>query len=63
MGYSPWGCKESDTTERLTLLLPVLTPLSSVEVVLLGPTSQGVAAAAAAAKSLQSDKQRIGQFS
>ena len=18
MGYSPWGCKESDTTERLT---------------------------------------------
>ena len=19
MGYSPWGCKESDTTERLTL--------------------------------------------
>ena len=20
-GYSPWGCKESDTTERLTLLL------------------------------------------
>ena len=54
MGYSPWGCKESDTTERLTLSLPVLTPLSSVEVVLLGPTSQGVAAAAAAAKSLQS---------
>ena len=21
MGYSPWGCKESDTTERLTLSL------------------------------------------
>ena len=21
--YSPWGCKESDTTERLTLLLPL----------------------------------------
>ena len=20
MGYSPWGCKESDTTEQLTLL-------------------------------------------
>ena len=19
MGYSPWGCKESDTTERLSL--------------------------------------------
>ena len=19
VGYSPWGCKESDTTERLTL--------------------------------------------
>ena len=19
MGYSPWGCKDSDTTERLTL--------------------------------------------
>ena len=22
MGYSPWGCKESDTTEQLTLLDP-----------------------------------------
>ena len=21
MGYSPWGCKESDVTEQLTLLL------------------------------------------
>ena len=21
--YSPWGCKESDTTGRLTLLLPL----------------------------------------
>ena len=21
MGYSPWGCKESDMTEQLTLLL------------------------------------------
>ena len=21
MGYSPWGCKESDTTERQALLL------------------------------------------
>ena len=20
MGYSPWGCKESDTIERLTLI-------------------------------------------
>ena len=49
----PWGCQESDTTERLTLSLSVLTHLSLVEVVLLVPTSQGVAAAAAA-KSLQS---------
>ena len=23
MGYSPWGCQESDTTEQLTLLLSV----------------------------------------
>ena len=23
-GYSPWGCKESDTTERLTLDMPDL---------------------------------------
>ena len=23
-GYSPWGCKESDTTERLTLPLPLI---------------------------------------
>ena len=21
MGYSPWGCKESDTTERLSLFM------------------------------------------
>ena len=25
MGYSPWGCKESDPTEQLTLGLPVRT--------------------------------------
>ena len=29
-GYSPWDCKESDTTEQLTLLLP----LSKTHVVL-----------------------------
>ena len=23
MGYSPWGCKELDTTERLTLSLVI----------------------------------------
>ena len=22
-GYSPWGCKESDITERLTLIWPI----------------------------------------
>ena len=27
MGYSPWGRKESDTTERLTLSLSVLIPV------------------------------------
>ena len=25
MGYSPWGCKESDTTEQLTLSLHLST--------------------------------------
>ena len=24
MGYSPWGCKESDTTERLTFTFTLL---------------------------------------
>ena len=24
-GYSPWGCKESDLTERLTLSLQLIT--------------------------------------
>ena len=28
MGYSAWGHKESDTTERLTLLLPFSVVLS-----------------------------------
>ena len=41
MGYSPWGCKESDTTERLTLLLFITT-------------QQFLKPAASAAKSLQS---------
>ena len=30
MGYSPWGCKESDTTERLTLILSFLRFLSGL---------------------------------
>ena len=25
MGYSPWGCTESDTTERLSTASPILT--------------------------------------
>ena len=25
VGYSPWGCKESDTTERLHLTLPYIS--------------------------------------
>ena len=29
--YSPWGCKESHTTERLTLLLLLLRRLSRVQ--------------------------------
>ena len=28
MGYSPWGCKEPDTTERLSLSLLGLSPVS-----------------------------------
>ena len=24
VGYSPWGCKESDTTEQLHLLTPMI---------------------------------------
>ena len=31
MGYSPWGCKESDTTERLTLSEFSPRPLQSSE--------------------------------
>ena len=31
MGFGPWGRKESDTTERLTLLLP-LTSLRTIAV-------------------------------
>ena len=35
MGYSPWGCKESDMAERLTLALfpsyyPKINPMPSV---------------------------------
>ena len=30
MGYSPWGRKESDTAERLSLSLPTSVQLSSV---------------------------------
>ena len=30
MGYSPWGHKESDTTERLSLSLPTSVQLSSM---------------------------------
>ena len=30
MGYSPWGRKESDTTERLSLSLPTSVQLSSM---------------------------------
>ena len=26
MGYSPWGCKELNTTERLTLSLTLSLP-------------------------------------
>ena len=29
MGYSPWGRKESDMTEQLTLSLSVLTEIRS----------------------------------
>ena len=29
MGYSPWGHKESDTTERLTLLSVIVVWLST----------------------------------
>ena len=28
MGYSPWGCKESGTTEQLTLNLKALKRIS-----------------------------------
>ena len=30
MGYSPRGCKESDTTERLTLLFGEVSPIASL---------------------------------
>ena len=32
MGYSPWGCKDSDTTERLHFLSlsPPNTPLGNI---------------------------------
>ena len=30
MGYSPWGCKESDTTARLSPFLPRPEPLLTV---------------------------------
>ena len=30
MGYSPWGLKESDTTEQLTLLFTVICVLTFV---------------------------------
>ena len=30
MGYSPWGCKESDTTERLILSLSPTSSFSSL---------------------------------
>ena len=34
MGYSPWGCKESDTIERLTLsVLSLATPLTHPSIV------------------------------
>ena len=30
MGYSPWGCKESDTTDGLTLLLSVILLITNL---------------------------------
>ena len=32
VGYSPWGCKESDTTEQLTLLLFHIKTMLAVQV-------------------------------
>ena len=32
VGYSPWGCKESDMTERLTLSLPLSPLLLAVDI-------------------------------
>ena len=37
VGYSPWGCKESDTTELLTLSLVVLSPGGVLSTLLLLP--------------------------
>ena len=34
VGYSPWGCKESDTTEKLTLLLLDAAQTKQPEIVL-----------------------------
>ena len=28
VGYSPWGCKESDTTEQLSIFSPPKGPLT-----------------------------------
>ena len=33
MGYSPWGGKESDTTEQLTLLLSLRYPDRSADTI------------------------------
>ena len=32
VGYSPWGCKESDTIEQLTLLLFHIKTMLAVQV-------------------------------
>ena len=39
VGYSPWGCKESDTTERLCSLTAPLQALSYLPVLRAGPTA------------------------
>ena len=36
MGYSPWGCKESDMTEQLTLYTTGLS-VSQVALVVMNP--------------------------
>ena len=45
-GYSPWGCRESDTTERLTLSLSkqqkfILTQVWKIEIQNLPPEAPG----------------------